>query len=358
MRRQPCAGCTNPWLQPTSSSVSRLKSPAPPHTGCIRLHRRPPRTAGGLPEPGGCAGADCVLRLALPRGAPAARPRRRVLRAQLSGACRLVRHARANCLVGSITFRAARCLQLESAPPPWAPPAAAGTQMYQRLTWDMGAQVLLVPSAFTKVTGAPLRLGGRCARPGRAASASVASPNWAHTSQPARARPPERPRAPGAAHWEVLLRARAIECQAYVIAAAQAGRHNEKRESYGAGRQRRPWRLWAPPRLPLRGSAPAHRGRQGGGSEAPPPQPKTGSGGAGAGRVRGKGGAVCAQLLRAVQPGAAQSGAAAQAAWRAQAACAPLLTCAPPLGCPPGSPGAPCGLDDNRPQPGARHGHQ
>jgi predicted amidohydrolase len=31
----------------------------------------------------------------------------------------------------------------------------------------------------------------------------------------------------------VLLRARAIECQAYVIAAAQTGRHNEKRESYG-----------------------------------------------------------------------------------------------------------------------------
>jgi predicted amidohydrolase len=31
----------------------------------------------------------------------------------------------------------------------------------------------------------------------------------------------------------VLLRARAIECQAYVVAAAQAGRHNEKRESYG-----------------------------------------------------------------------------------------------------------------------------
>lgn len=28
----------------------------------------------------------------------------------------------------------------------------------------------------------------------------------------------------GAAHWELLLRARAVECQAYVIAAAQAGR--------------------------------------------------------------------------------------------------------------------------------------
>uniref|UniRef100_A0A6N2NL28 CN hydrolase domain-containing protein n=1 Tax=Salix viminalis TaxID=40686 RepID=A0A6N2NL28_SALVM len=35
------------------------------------------------------------------------------------------------------------------------------------------------------------------------------------------------------AHWEILLRARAIETQCYVIAAAQAGKHNDKRESYG-----------------------------------------------------------------------------------------------------------------------------
>lgn len=70
-------------------------------------------------------------------------------------------------------------------------------ELYQRLTWDMGAQVLLVPSAFTKVTGA--------------------------------------------AHWEVLLRARAVECQCYVIAAAQAGRHNEKRESYGHSLIIDPW---------------------------------------------------------------------------------------------------------------------
>lgn len=37
----------------------------------------------------------------------------------------------------------------------------------------------------------------------------------------------------GKAHWEVLLRARAIENQCYVIAAAQYGKHNEKRSSYG-----------------------------------------------------------------------------------------------------------------------------
>jgi hypothetical protein len=42
-------------------------------------------------------------------------------------------------------------------------------------------------------------------------------------------------------HREVLLRARAIECQAYVVAAAQAGKHNEKRESYGHALIVDPW---------------------------------------------------------------------------------------------------------------------
>lgn len=45
----------------------------------------------------------------------------------------------------------------------------------------------------------------------------------------------------GKAHWEVLLRARAIECQCYIIAAAQTGRHNEKRESYGHSMIIDPW---------------------------------------------------------------------------------------------------------------------
>lgn len=39
--------------------------------------------------------------------------------------------------------------------------------------------------------------------------------------------------ATGLAHWESLLRARAIETQCYVIAAAQTGAHNNKRSSYG-----------------------------------------------------------------------------------------------------------------------------
>lgn len=37
----------------------------------------------------------------------------------------------------------------------------------------------------------------------------------------------------GRAHWEALLRARAIETQSYVVAAAQIGQHNGKRVSYG-----------------------------------------------------------------------------------------------------------------------------
>jgi deaminated glutathione amidase len=60
-----------------------------------------------------------------------------------------------------------------------------------------GAQILLMPSAFTVPTGQ--------------------------------------------AHWHVLLRARAIETQCYVLAAAQVGRHNDKRESYGHAVAIDPW---------------------------------------------------------------------------------------------------------------------
>ncbi|KAL1955999.1 hypothetical protein VTO42DRAFT_7899 [Malbranchea cinnamomea] len=45
----------------------------------------------------------------------------------------------------------------------------------------------------------------------------------------------------GEAHWETLLRARAIETQSYIIAAAQAGAHNSKRVSYGHSMIVDPW---------------------------------------------------------------------------------------------------------------------
>lgn len=70
-------------------------------------------------------------------------------------------------------------------------------ELYRRLVKDRGAEVLLVPAAFT-----------------------------AHT---------------GAAHWHLLLRARAVENQAWVVAAAQHGKHNEKRESYGHSLVVDPW---------------------------------------------------------------------------------------------------------------------
>ncbi len=45
----------------------------------------------------------------------------------------------------------------------------------------------------------------------------------------------------GKAHWHVLLRARAIESAAFVIAAAQTGKHEDGRETYGHSLVIDPW---------------------------------------------------------------------------------------------------------------------
>ncbi len=45
----------------------------------------------------------------------------------------------------------------------------------------------------------------------------------------------------GQAHWSVLLRARATECQAYVGAAAQSGNHGGQRQTYGHSMVIDPW---------------------------------------------------------------------------------------------------------------------
>lgn len=45
----------------------------------------------------------------------------------------------------------------------------------------------------------------------------------------------------GAAHWEVLLRARAIENQCFIFAANQGGRHYNGRETYGHSMIVSPW---------------------------------------------------------------------------------------------------------------------
>ncbi|WP_375391192.1 carbon-nitrogen hydrolase family protein [uncultured Sphingomonas sp.] len=68
--------------------------------------------------------------------------------------------------------------------------------LYRALS-DAGATVLAIPAAFTRPTGA--------------------------------------------AHWEVLLRARAIEAGAFVLAAAQTGRHADGRETWGHSLAIDPW---------------------------------------------------------------------------------------------------------------------
>ncbi len=72
------------------------------------------------------------------------------------------------------------------------------SELYRRLTRD-GAELLCVPSAFTWTTGK--------------------------------------------AHWELLLRARAVENQCYVLAAAQCGKHDDQglRETWGHSAIIDPW---------------------------------------------------------------------------------------------------------------------
>jgi predicted amidohydrolase len=69
-------------------------------------------------------------------------------------------------------------------------------ELYTRLR-EAGAELISAPSAFTAVTGA--------------------------------------------AHWEVLVRARAIETQCYLLAAAQGGIHPGPRETYGHSLLVDPW---------------------------------------------------------------------------------------------------------------------
>lgn len=45
----------------------------------------------------------------------------------------------------------------------------------------------------------------------------------------------------GAAHWDILVRARAIESQCFVVAAAQCGKHHATRASYGHSLVVDPW---------------------------------------------------------------------------------------------------------------------
>lgn len=70
-------------------------------------------------------------------------------------------------------------------------------ELYRELAGDEGASLILMPAAFTYTTGQ--------------------------------------------AHWEILLRARAIENQCYVLAAAQGGKHENGRRTWGHSMLVDPW---------------------------------------------------------------------------------------------------------------------
>ncbi|HEU0310763.1 MAG TPA: carbon-nitrogen hydrolase family protein [Sphingomicrobium sp.] len=69
-------------------------------------------------------------------------------------------------------------------------------ELFQRLS-EAGADVIVVPAAFTVPTGQ--------------------------------------------AHWQVLMRARAIEAELFIVAAAQAGHHEDGRDTYGHSLVADPW---------------------------------------------------------------------------------------------------------------------
>ena len=69
-------------------------------------------------------------------------------------------------------------------------------ELFQRLS-EAGAEIIAVPAAFTVPTGR--------------------------------------------AHWQVLMRARAIEAELFIVAAAQAGHHEDGRDTYGHSLVVDPW---------------------------------------------------------------------------------------------------------------------
>ncbi len=70
-------------------------------------------------------------------------------------------------------------------------------ELFRALAAEQGAEIFVLPSAFTRVTGA--------------------------------------------AHWEILLRARAIENGCFLLAAGQGGQHDARRETYGHSMMIDPW---------------------------------------------------------------------------------------------------------------------
>ena len=88
----------------------------------------------------------------------------------------------------------------------------------------------------------------------------------------------------GRAHWQVLMRARAIEAELFVVAAAQAGRHEDGRETYGHSLVADPWgelllEMGGEPGLGLRRDRPRPDRRRQGAHPGPPASPADPAGG-------------------------------------------------------------------------------
>lgn len=109
---------------------------------------------------------------------------------------------------------------------------ASGESWRESAMYAPGAEAVVVPDTPVGTLGLTicydLRFGGLFERLSEAGADVIAVP--AAFTVPT-----------GKAHWSVLLRARAIEAQAFVVAAAQAGCHEDGRETYGHSLVADPW---------------------------------------------------------------------------------------------------------------------
>lgn len=109
---------------------------------------------------------------------------------------------------------------------------ASGERWRESAMYAAGEQAVVVPGTPVGTLGLTIcydvRFGGLFQRLSEAGADVIAVP--AAFTVPT-----------GQAHWSVLLRARAIEAEAFVVAAAQAGRHEDGRSTYGHSLVADPW---------------------------------------------------------------------------------------------------------------------
>uniref|UniRef100_A0A674GPX6 Nitrilase 1 n=1 Tax=Taeniopygia guttata TaxID=59729 RepID=A0A674GPX6_TAEGU len=234
----PLVAVPNPWwLSPTPWWLSPTRGGCPqPRGGCPHC----PQPRGGCPQPrGGCP--PCPQ----PRGVcPQAHggcPQPRGGCPQPRGGCPPCPQARGGCPL---------CPQpLVAVPNPWWLSPGALVAAYRKLhLFDaaLPGAPALSESSFTNPGRELLPpIDTPVGKLGLAVCYDLRFPELAQALRGAGAQILTYPSAftvtTGAAHWEVLLRARAIECQCYVVAAAQSGRHNASRASFGHSLVADPW---------------------------------------------------------------------------------------------------------------------